>query len=179
MATPAVSNLRGTPFQSVQIGNKNPQQMEMFRQFGMGSNENISKMLQQLGGLAGGGDEETWRQLEAPALRQFGELQGGLASRFSGMGTGARKSSGFQNTMGGAAADLSERLQGQRLGYQRDAQDRLMELYNSLMGEDMFETSLIPKKKKWWETGLEGLSGIGGNAAGTLGGYYTGKKLFG
>ena len=86
--------------------------MDLFRQLLGGSQGAAGPALGQISQLAGGGSPETWQQLEAPALRQFGELQGSLASRFSGMGSGARRSSGFQNTVSGAGADLAERLQG-------------------------------------------------------------------
>jgi len=62
------------------------------------------------------GDQSQFEALERPALKQFGELQGNLASRFSGMGSGARRSSGFQNTASTAAQDFAEKLQSQRLG---------------------------------------------------------------
>lgn len=177
MATPSTRSVSGTGYSALQLPNKNPEQMEIFRQLGMGSNENISKMLQQLGGIAGGGDEQTWQQLEAPALRQFGQLQGQIASRFSAGGGGqgamsSRRGSGFNNAQSGAATDLAERLQGQRLGYQRDAQDQLMKLYQSLMGQDMFDTALLPKKKSPFQQFAEGIApGLGNfsSGAGNLG----------
>src|SRR5882672_46659 len=67
-----------------------PEQMDLFRSlFGhTGQDSFLSKLA--------GGDEEAFGQVEAPAMRQFQGLQGQLASRFSGMGMGARRSSGFQ-----------------------------------------------------------------------------------
>lgn len=183
MSTPAIRGLGGTGYKALQMPNKSNEQMDIFKQLGAGSSGDISSLLQQLRGLAGGGDEETWGKLEAPALRQFGQLQGQIASRFSAGGGGpgamsSRRGSGFNNAQGGAAADLAERLQGNRLGLQQGAQDRLMQLYQSLLGENLFETSLVPKKKPWWQTGLEGLSGVAGTVGGTAGGIGLGKKLF-
>lgn len=179
MSTPTISKLSGTGYRQLNLPTKSPEQMDMFRQLMGGSQGAIGPALGQMSSLAGGGDEETWRQLEAPAMRQFGELQGGMASRFSGMGGGARRSSGFQNSMGSAGVDLAERLQGQRMGLQQSAQQQLMQLYQSLMGENLSENTLIPKQKSGWEKLLEGLGGIGGSFAGTMGGYGLGKKFFG
>ena len=96
-----------------------------------------------------GGDESLFQDMEAPALRQFGELQGGLASRFSGMGgLGARRSSGFQNASSQAASSFAQDLQGQRQGLQRNA---LMDMFNmsqTLLGQRPQEKFLIEKEQK-------------------------------
>ena len=62
--------------------------------------------------------------MEAPALKQFSGLQGNLASRFSGMGSGARRSSGFQNTSNQAASDFAQQLQANK----QDCSSRLLEI---------------------------------------------------
>jgi hypothetical protein len=186
MSTPAIRGLGGTGLKALQIPNKSNEQMDIFRQLGSGSSGDISSILQQLRGLAGGGDEETWGKLEAPALRQFGQLQGQIASRFSAGGGGpgamsSRRGSGFNNAQGGAAADFAERLQGQRLGLQQGAQDRLMQLYQQLLGQDVFSTGLVPKQKPWWQELASSLGGGLSSAGGTLGGLYGAKAagLFG
>ena len=128
--------------------------------------------LNQLNQQASGGDEAYWQQQEAPALRQFNELQGNVASRFSGMGSGARKSSGFQNTMNSSTTDLAERLQGQRSNLQQNAIQQLMQLFGSLMGQQTTENSLIPKKKEWWEELFPAIVGgvsQSGTSLGTMG----------
>src|ERR1051326_2671151 len=66
-----------------------------------------------------GGDQSLFEELEQPALKQFSGLQGNIASRFSGMGTGGRKSSGFQNTMNARSEEFASQLQAQRQGLQR------------------------------------------------------------
>lgn len=144
--------------------------MNLFNQGAAGLEGGFPQMLQQIMQMAQGGNEDMWGKIEAPALRQFGQLQGDIASRFSGAGMGARKGSGFQNTMGGAAADLSERLQANRMGLQNRAQDQLMGLYQNLMGQDLSTNQLIEKKKSPWMALLEALGGAAGNAAGTFGG---------
>jgi hypothetical protein len=64
-------------------------------------------------------------------MRQFSALQGGLASRFSGAGMGARRSSGFQNTASQANSDFAQTLQANRQGLQRQA---LMDLHGISQG---------------------------------------------
>jgi hypothetical protein len=169
-ATGSVSKLKGTGYNQVTIPNKTPQQMGLFNQGAEGLSQGFPQILQQLMQMAQGGDEKSWGQLEAPAMRQFGELQGNIASRFSGAGTGARRSSGFNNAQSGAATDLAERLQSNRLGLQNQAQQSLMQMYQNLIGQDLNTTSLIPKKKKWWEELIPSLAGAAGQAAGQFGG---------
>jgi len=181
-ATGSNSSLKGTGYK--QVGTLSPQKQNLFNIGASGVSGGLPDALQQIAKMAGGGDEDFWSQLEAPALRQFNQLQGGISSRFSGMGSGARRSSGFQNTMGGAAGDLAERLQSNRMNMQQSAQDRLMQFYSQLMGIE--DTALIPKKKKWWEEFLpavgkglgEGLGeGISGGV--TSGFSKAGKYFFG
>jgi hypothetical protein len=167
MSTPSVSKLSGTGYNAINVPKLSPQQQQLFQQVFSGVQGGFGKGLGQLGNLAGGGSEADWSALEGPALRQFSEQIGQLSSRFSGGGggqgaLGARKSSGFHNQAGGAAADLAERLQSQRLGHQQNAMQQLMQLYQSLMGTQQFETGFTPKQKPFWQELLGGAaSGIG------------------
>jgi hypothetical protein len=83
-------------YRPAQMQQFTPEQMQLFQQlFGhVGPDSFLNKLAS--------GDQSQFEQLEAPALRQFQGLQGQTASRFSGMGTGAQKSSGFQNAMSSA-----------------------------------------------------------------------------
>lgn len=139
-----------------------PEQLDLFNQlFGLtGPQSFLSQLV--------GGDEETFRQIEAPALRQFNEIAGGLASRFSGMGMGARGSSGFQNASTAAASNLAERLQGNRQALQRQALMDLSTIAQMLLGQQPF--GLVEKAQR-------GPSGIGagvGTLLGGLGGFALG-----
>lgn len=145
-----------------------------------------------------GGDQSYFEQLEAPAMRQFGELQGNIASRFSqggdlgagGAGSmGARHSSGFQNTMSGQASNLAERLMGQRMGLQQNALSQLSGLYSELT-QDPYEMYIEEKKRRnGWGNALSGAvsgatagSAFGpwgtaiGGGIGALGGYFGGRQ---
>lgn len=146
-----------------------PEQMGLFQQmFGhLGPDSFLSKLA--------GGDESTFGQIEAPALKQFSGLQGQIGSRFSGMGTGGQKSSGFQNTMNSAAQDFAMQLQGQRQGLQQQALQNLMGFSNQLLGQKPQENFLYekPEKKSGWGGALGALGGgalgfFAGGPAGAL-----------
>lgn len=140
-----------------------PEQMDLYKQmFGMVGPESY------LGKLAAG-DEEMFRQIEKPALQQFAGEVGQLGSRFSGMGMGAQKSSGFRNTATQAAADFAGKLQAQRQGLQRQAISDLMGFSNQLMGISPYETYQYERKHHGPSSAGKGKMGAGG-WLGTLGG---------
>lgn len=146
MATGASSGLKGTGYKQFQTGRLDSDQQNLFKMLMGGSQEGLSAGLSHLTGLAKG-DPSQFEQMEAPALREFAGRQGNIASRFSGMGSGGRRSSGFKSTMNEASMDLAERLQSNRLNMQNDAIRQLMGLGDSLLNRQTFETSLIPKKQ--------------------------------
>lgn len=152
-----------------------PEQMQLFQQmFGnVGPESYLSKLA--------GGDEETFNEMEAPALRQFSELQGGLASRFSGMGgLGARNSSGFQNSANAQASNFAQELQGRRQGLQQQAIKDLMGLSGELLGQRPYENYLVPKQENQ-TAGLIGKLGgaIPGLVSSFMGGGSPGSALKG
>jgi hypothetical protein len=153
MATPASSrNVSRTPYQQIQVPTKDPRAMELYQQVAQALGPHLGNAVQGIGQLAGGGTPEQWQQLEAPALRQYQQLVGGIGARYSGLGSGgAQKSSAFQNELSGSAADLAERLQGQRMGLQQNALQQLLGLYQNLIGTDTFENVFLPKQKPWWQ----------------------------
>ncbi len=149
-------------YKSGQMQQFTPEQMQLFQQmFGHAGPESFTSRLAS-------GDQSTFGEIEAPALKQFNELQGGLASRFSGMGMGARRSSGFQNTMTSAASDFAQQLQSQRQGLQRQALMDLRGMSQELLGHKPYEQFLIEKEKKKGFGGLIG-GGIGAGIGGAIG----------
>jgi len=160
-------------YQTGQIQQFTPEQMQLFQQmFGQVGPESF------LGKLAGG-DQSQFAEIEAPALQQFAGMQGNLASRFSGMGMGARRSSGFQNTMNQATSDFAQQLQSQRMGLQRQALQDLMGMSNQLLGQRPYEQFLTEKQTPFWQ---QLAIGLGGGAAQGFGGAMGGKafsKMFG
>lgn len=155
-------------YEAGQLQQFSPEQMQLFQQLfsHIGSGSQLSKLAM--------GDQSQFEAMEAPALRRFSELQGNIASRFSGMGTGARKSSGFQNVMGGAGADLAERLASNRMSLQRQALEDLMGMSSSLLQQRPFENFLAPKQKPFWQELLMGLSQGVGEGVGSLPMFFAG-----
>ncbi len=144
-----------------------PEQMELFQQ--MFSQVDPESFLSKLAG----GSQQGFEQMEAPAIRQFQELSGQNASRFSGMGMGARGGSGFQNVQNQATSDFAMNLQANRMNLQRQAIQDLMGLSSNLLGQRPQENFLVQKPQK--QGGALGgwggaLGAVGGGALGFLGG---------
>jgi hypothetical protein len=142
-----------------QIQQFTPAQTQLFSQnLGMVSPDSY------LGRLAGG-DQSMFDEMEAPAFRQFNELQGNIASRFSGMGMGGRRSSGFQNTMTSAASNFAQDLAAQRQNLQRQAITDLMSMSGQLLQQrpqERFLAQKRPKKRSFLEEfGLAAAPGFG------------------
>lgn len=141
-----------------------PEQMNLFQQmFGqVGPESYLAKLA--------GGDQSTFDEMEAPALRQFSGIQGNIASRFSGMGgLGARRSSGFQNTINSAASNFAEELQANRQNLQRQALMDLMGISKELLNQRPQQNFLVKKQQN--NSGLGGAIGAG---LGGLGGFFAG-----
>jgi len=170
------SSLRGDKipkgYRTGQLQQFTPEQMQLFQQ--LFSHVSPESSLSQLAG----GDEETFNRIEGPAMRQFSQLQGNIASRFSagGGGQGAfsgRKSSGFQNALGGASSDFALQLQSQRQALQRQALMDLMGISGQLLGQRPTERFLTPKEPSFLDKwlGLAGRTmGVAAQGAGSLGG---------
>jgi hypothetical protein len=162
MASPSgkVGNKIPSGYKMGQLQQFTPEQMQLFSQmFSHVSPDSFT-------GQIAGGNQEAFNQMEAPALKQFAGLQGGLASRFSGMGQGARNSSGFQNSMNQASSDFAQQLQSNRLGLQRQALGDLMNMSNQLLGQRPFEQFLVKKDQQtpWWKQALGLVSPAAGDA---------------
>lgn len=142
-------------YEQTQMAQFTPEQMQLFQQ--MFSNVSPDSYLSKLAG----GDQSSFQEIEAPAMRQFQELQGQNASRFSGMGLGARRSSGFQNFQNQSTSDFAQDLASKRQGLQRQALMDLMGMSESLLGQRPYEQSLTPKSKPFWQQLLLGISDKG------------------
>lgn len=161
-------------YRQVQMQQFTPDQMQLFKQlFGnLGPDSFLSKLA--------GGDQSAFEQMEAPALQQFQGLQGQLASRFSGFGTGAQRSSGFKNTMNQASSDFAQRLQSNRLGLQQQAIKDLHSLSSDLLGQRPYDRFLVEKQQKsggWGGAIGAGLGAVGGFFAGGPAGALQGGQL--
>lgn len=110
-----------------------------------------------------GGDQSMFEEMEAPAMRQFQGLQGQLASRFSGMGMGGRKSSSFQNESNQATSDFAQGLQSKRMELRNQAIRDLMGMSNTLLGQKPYKNFLVDDQQGG-EFGIPGaiMGGIAG-----------------
>lgn len=144
-----------------------PEQMDLFQNaFNfVGPDSYLSRLA--------GGDQSIFDQIEQPALQQFQGMQGQIASKFSGMGMGARKSSGFQNTMNQATTDFASQLQSQRQSLQQQAIKDLMGMSNQLLGQRPYGLVEKQNKPSFWQTLLGGAAPMAGAAAG---GFYGGPQ---
>ncbi len=119
------------------------------------------------------GDESAFEEIEAPQKRQFSDTIAGIGSRYSGMGMGGQKSSGFQNEQTSAAQNFSQQLGAQRQGLKSQALKDLMGFSNQLMGQKPFDVSLSEKPQSFLQQLLLGLSGGVGQGIGSfLGGSF-------
>lgn len=141
-----------------------PEQMDLYSQLfsHLDPNSYLSKLAM--------GDQSQFSEIEAPALKQFNELMGGLSSKFSGMGLGGRKSSGFQHASTAAAQDFASQLQSNRQNIQRQAIMDLMGLSEALLGQRPY-TSGLSEKRQNQDNGFFSLLGQG---LGAIPGFITG-----
>lgn len=153
-------------YRSAQLPNFTPEMMSLFQMLLGGTQGGLGGGLDFLSKLSSG-DESQFKQLEAPAMRQLQGTLGQIGSRFAN--AGALGSSAFQQEASGAATDLAERLQSQRMGLQQGAIDRLLGLSQNLLQQRPFENVMTPKTG--WKDILGGLlGGAGGAFAGQFGG---------
>ena len=142
-------------YQMGQMQQFTPEQMDLFRQlFSYLSPEgDVGRMAR--------GDESYFEQLEKPAMRQLGQMQSQLASRFSGMGSfGGRRSSAHDIGQGALSQEFAEKLASQRMGLQRQALQDLFGMSQSLFGQRPTEKFVTEEQKPFWQQILLGLAPI-------------------
>jgi hypothetical protein len=125
-----------------QLGRFSPQQQQLFSQLfaHVSPDSYLSKLA--------GGDTSSLGPSEQMAWRDYQGALGNLASRFSGMGTGSRNSSAFQNLATQSAQDFATALQQQRADLQGKALKELFEMSNMLLGQQPSEKLLVQKQQK-------------------------------
>lgn len=175
-ATGKPTKIGNTGYQSITTQKFTPEQMQLFQSmFGnVGPDSYLGKLA--------AGDEATFNQIEAPALKQFAGFQGNLASRFSGQGgVGARNSSGFQNANTSAAQNFAEQLQSQRTGLQMNATQQLHQMSQDLLNQRPYEQYVYEQEQKQpaWKKLVGGALPIAGAAAGGFFGGWPGAKIGG
>lgn len=173
----------------------NPQQQQMFSQLSRSLGQRGGAISEQPTFQAG----ETYLQqilggetgaFEAPYMRQFNEqIIPGLAERFSGLGSGAQRSSAFQQALGAAGADLTERLASLRGQLQMQALPQALGYAQAPAGQfqdllGLNTQGIMPKRLNAWQQALVGLgSGLGSalgmgvtGGFGSLGSFGSGAK---
>lgn len=155
-------------YKTAQLQQYTPEQLELMQQMmnNVGPDSYLSKLA--------AGDQSLFDEMEAPALRQFTGIQGQMASRFSGMGTGGRKSSGFQNSMTAAGSDFAQDLQAKRMELRNQAIKDLHGMSSDLLDKRPYERSLVEKQQK-----KSGWGAAAGAAVGAAGGYMVGDPVGG
>ena len=134
-----------------QMPNFTPEMMEFF-----------SSLMDQLGegsflSRLANGDDSLTQEMEQGNMKEFNDLQGQMGSRFSGMGMGAQKGSGFKNAQNQASSDFASKLQGDRSAMRMNAIKELQGMGNNLLQQKPYENVAIAPGKPWWETSIETL----------------------
>lgn len=117
------------------------------------------------------GKSDAFEQLEAPALAQFQQqIAPGIAQRYAGSGIGS--SSGMQNAIAGAGANLAQNLQGQRMGLMQQSIHDVLGLGNMLLGMPTQQFGLAQNP-----TGMADFMRLLGNVGAQAAGTYFGNKF--
>jgi hypothetical protein len=160
-ADPLSKDKRPSGYKIGELAQFSPEQLELFRNLfsQIGPESDIFKLAS--------GDQSYFDEMEAPAHRQFQEQLGGLASRFSGMGMGARQGSGFQNAATQGASDFAQALRSNRMQMSQQALQQLMQMSQMLLGQRPVERGFFEKQQKPGSgQQIAGIIGTGVGAAG-------------
>lgn len=140
-----------------------PEQMQLYNQMftHVGPGSDLSRMAS--------GDPRYYQDFTNQAMRDFSSTMGGMASRFSGMGSGGRHSSGFQLAGSQEASSLAEKLAMQRNQMQMNAMQQLMSMSNTLLGQQPYEQFAVKPQEQtpMWQKVLGGVAPVAGGAIGT------------
>lgn len=128
-----------------QLNNFTPEQMNMFSSQTGKTAQGANSGLDYLNRLASG-DESLFEEMEAPAHTQFNKFLGQAGSRYSQLG--AQDSSGFQNAISGAGAEMSENMASRRQSMQQGAIQDLLSHSNSLLNAKPYDTFLEAPRDK-------------------------------
>lgn len=154
-------------FETAQLQQFTPEQMELLSSLfpHLSPEGNLSRLAS--------GDEEAFNEIEAPAMRQFQELTGQNASRFSNAGMGARRGSGFQNQQNQYTSDFAMNLVSKRQELMRNARQDLFSMSHELLGQRPYYRGILEKQQKDPNSG-SGWKGLIGAGVGAAGGFFAG-----
>lgn len=160
----------GGAYKSHAMAQMGPQQMGLLQQLLAQNQPGAAQGTGFLSQLAGG-DEGAFQQAEAPAYSAFQRMINQIGTRFSGSGN--RDSSAYDQAVTGAAGEMSQGLQSQRLGLQLGAIEQLLGQSDRLLGQRPYEQQLIaPRQRNNYLGQILGMTGgaLGSAIAGPLGG---------
>lgn len=152
-------------YKTAQLQQFTPEQMQLYQQGfkHLAPDSYLSRLA--------GGDESFFNEMEAPAKREFQGILGEAGSRFSGLGMGARKGSGFNQHAGQLVSNFAQDLASKRMELRRQAIKDLMGMSNELLNQRPYERSLVQKEQNPWY----GIAGqFAGAIPGALASYATG-----
>ena len=115
------------------------------------------------------GDQELYNEMEAPQFQKYNAQQGQLASYFSGMGMGGRKSSGFQNAANQSSIDFAQELQKNRADMRSNAIKNLMGLSDQVLNQRPQERGLTQNQEESRNGKTVAGTVVGGIGGGILG----------
>jgi hypothetical protein len=149
----------GEPGRAQQLPTLSPDQMQLLQSLTGGLQKPLSSALGNLESILSG-KQGAFEQLERPALRQFEQqIIPKIAEVFGG--EGALSSSGFQQSLSQAGANLAENLASKRMEAQSGALNQLMNLLGTAQ-KPRFQYQQIPGSSGALSGILGGLgSGIG------------------
>ncbi len=124
-----------------------------------------------------GGNEGAFQQSEAPAWNALESGMGMAGTRYSNLGMGAQRSSGFKQAMGGMVGQFGQDLQSRRMALQQQAMQSLLGMSQSLMGTPTQSYGMAQKAPSFWEQLLPSLMGGMGSAGSQMGMMGFGKYL--
>lgn len=112
-------------------------------------------------------DQNFFNKFEAPAMRQFEELQGDIGNRFAGMGSGGSTgSTGFRNVMAREGQNLATNLAAQRGQMQQNAVPQMLSYaqqpFQNLMS--LYGQALQPTQNQY----MPATPGFGGNIGASM-----------
>jgi hypothetical protein len=158
----------GSPAQIKQVSGLSPGQTGLHQQL-------LDALSGRGGGAFGGmadyyrdllGGNQTYDAMAAPEMRQFREeTVPGLAEQFAGLGAGGSFGSSFKSAQAQAGASLAERLAALRAQLRQQGAQGMMGMGQQSLSPFM-QNVMIPRSPGL----LEGLLGLGGQAAGAFGG---------
>lgn len=140
-----IPNTNITGYDTRHIQNFTPEQLNLLESLIPANQKGAVAGTDFLSRLASG-DENIFKEIEAPAHEKFQEFLGEAGSKFGHLG--ATGSSGFQNLISGESSRMAQDLASQRTGLRTKAIESLLSQSKNLIGERPYENVLLPQKQK-------------------------------